>query len=132
MKDRLTYKEVYEDYINDERVCYNVIPTSYVSNQDCLNKLGQLEDIEDELSIELTTLFKAIKNGVWVKNYEQGIHYISLISWNCDVQKEKGKLVPLFSFSVWEGNKEDEDDTVYLIEEYGKTWALTKEELENK
>lgn len=93
-------------------------------------KLADLEDIEDELNIELSVLFKAIKNGVWAKNMEQGIHFISLIDWNCEVSKIDGKLKPLYSFNVWDGNEEDADDTIYFIKDYGKTWALTKEELE--
>ena len=31
-------------------------------------KLSQLEDIEDELGIDLITLYKALKNGIYIKN----------------------------------------------------------------
>ena len=31
-----------------------------------IDKCGQLEDIEDELGIDLITLFKAVKNGIYV------------------------------------------------------------------
>ena len=34
-------------------------------------KLCQLEDIEDELGIDLIILFKALKNGVFIKNQSQ-------------------------------------------------------------
>lgn len=94
-----------------------------------LNKFGSLEDIEELIGIDLITIWKAIHNGVWVKNHEQGIHFISLINWNCEVSKINDKLVPLFTFSVWAGNSEDADETVYYIKDYGKTWALTEGEL---
>ena len=32
-----------------------------------INKLGQLEDIEEELGIDFITLFKALKDGVYTK-----------------------------------------------------------------
>ena len=35
-----------------------------------INKLGQLEDIEEELGIDLVTLFKALKNGFYFKDYQ--------------------------------------------------------------
>ena len=46
-------------------------------------KLADLEDIEDELGIDLLTLFKALKNGIYVKT-KNGIskHYtIHLMKW---------------------------------------------------
>ena len=107
----------------------------YFANEDLTIKLGQLEDIEDELGIDLITLFKAIHNGVWAKNSEQGIHFISMIDWVCEVSKIHNidgttYLKPLYQFNVWEGNSEDKDDFVYYLKDYSKTWALTKEELE--
>ena len=32
-----------------------------------LNKLGQIEDLEEALGIDLLTLFKALMDGVWCK-----------------------------------------------------------------
>ncbi|MCR4661654.1 MAG: hypothetical protein K5765_06635 [Clostridia bacterium] len=75
------------------------------------NKLGQLEDIEDELGIDLITLFKALKNGFYTKN----VHYTGY-----------GMGVSIIQKCLW--NEEWQDD-VYYFKDYGKTWALTKEEL---
>lgn len=73
---------------------------------DMYNKLHDLEDIEEELGIELVTLFKSVLNGFYVKD-GNGITFVH----KTDV-KEK-----LMFF------KES------LFKDYGKTWALTKEEL---
>ena len=73
------------------------------------NKLGQLEDIEEELGIDLITLFKAMKNGFYDKHF----HYGSAVINN-------GYICYYF----------DESGIRYKLKDYGKTWALTKEELE--
>lgn len=69
------------------------------------DKLGQLEDIEEELGIELTTLFRMLKDGFYIKT-ETGIVFIQNVE-------------------QWEKLKQYSDFT----SEYGKTWALTREEL---
>ena len=86
------------------------------------NKLGQLEDIEEELGIDLITLFKALKNGVYYFN-DQGqlIHeYVWWIS-NYLTVGTHNKISSSF-MTVYENQ-------ILLFADYGKTWALTKEEL---
>ncbi len=81
---------------------------------DSIHKLGQLEDIEEELGIDLITLFKAIRKGAWVSyKYEKqppkhtnNLHLNHYDEW---CLSNKGYDLPL--------------------SEYGKTWALTREEL---
>ena len=78
-----------------------------------IDKLGQLEDLEEELGIELITLFKALKNGIWI--YDNGSPFFTSrikLSWHLDA---------IYC---------DTSDTYVLLKDYGKTWALTKEELE--
>lgn len=76
---------------------------------DCLDKLGQLEDIEDELGIDLITLFKALRQDfVYVRT-------------NSGVEKNKG--FNICGFTLWSQVKLNPKD-------YGKTWATSKEELE--
>ena len=85
---------------------------------DVLQKLGQLEDIEDELGIDLITLFKAISNGIYVKT-KNGIskHYtIHFMRWQ---QTKKYCLYYRPYSHIW-------------FKDYGKTWTLTKEELEHE
>lgn len=99
---RLTEKMCNGEYLHSEASGY--------STEICLDKLGQLEDIEEELGIDLLTLFKAIKNGFYAKDELGDIFFIS-----SDMMK-----------------KQYEDSIKKLKDfnnDYGKTWALTKEEL---
>ncbi len=79
-----------------------------------MNKLGQLEDVEDELGIDLITLFKALKNGVYIKKPSIAYHYVGF---DLIEQDSCGDYL----FNLVEGN--------YYFKDYGKTWVLTKEEL---
>ena len=89
----------------------------YIANRDnllvceAMNKLGKLEDIEEELGIDLITLFKALKNGIYKKG-RNNLKGLILYS-----------KMPMFSFYHKTIDAE-------LIEDYGITWALTREELE--
>lgn len=85
--------------------------------EDCIQKLGQLEDIEEELGIDLITLFKALKDGVWVK-FWAGIGYYDKPFLRTDVKPYS------IDFSLLSGFQHQK------LTDYGKTWALTKEELE--
>ena len=80
------------------------------------NKLGRLEDIEEDLGIDLVTLFKAFENGVYYKidnEIEFGTveHFVPYMN-------KKLHLRPLYK------------ELRLSLKDYGKTWALTKEELE--
>ena len=84
-------------------------------------KLFALENIEEELGIDLITLFKAQTNGIW---------YLDFNGYN-----ENGKSTHI-------SRKQEHDIYIdfkqkalvgkwisYDFKDYGKTWALTKEEL---
>ena len=90
---------------------------------ECVKKLGQLEDIEEELGIDLITLIKALKNGIWWKGITS--FNTSGIFFEENPQLYiKNKLLIKITFMK-------NQDYVYL-KDYGKTWALTKEELEDE
>lgn len=79
-----------------------------------IEKLGQLEDIEDGLSIDLTILFKALKDGIYAKDdYGNIIH-----------GKPQMDINGLYLSLDYEFQYE------FKFSDYGKTWALTKEELQ--
>lgn len=78
-----------------------------------LNKLCKLEDIEEELGIDLITLFKALKDGIYKKGRN---NFKGLILYS---------KMPMFSFYHKTIDAE-------LIEDYGKTWSLSREGLENE
>ena len=83
----------------------------------CSDKLGQLEDIEEELGIDLITLFKAL-NSCWFRKF-------------CS-NTILGDIRPKLVFQGEWGLKPNltELPMIYALKDYGKTWALTKEELE--
>lgn len=94
------------DYLHGDRTEINHICSR-------LEKLGQLEDIEEELGIDLAILFKAfkaLKNGFYDEN-EEYHHFSNLFIDNIEIFDSYEKV----SFN---------------LKDYGKTWALTKEELE--
>ena len=85
---------------------------------DSIHKLGQLEDIEEELGIDLITLFKALKNGIWYKDYKDS----DCIKFTKDIEEHinwKELIVPAKYTHI-----------SLSFKDYGKTWTLTKEELE--
>ena len=91
----------------------------------CSEKLGPLEDIEEELGIELEVLFSALKNGVYYFN-EQGQlirDYVWLVNNYIGVGTPE-KLS--FSFLTYSTRQ------TLLFENYGKTWSVYKQTLEAK
>ena len=120
---------------------------SYETNYatDCILKLGKLEDIEEELSIDLFTLFKAIENGFYyISKKDKKIHFAR---WVVRVGKYLVETSPCYEVkeitlqSCYYGDveklKKVEDAHFWdwktsvnvKVEDYGKTWALTEEEL---
>lgn len=71
----------------------------------CLQKLGQLEDIEDELGIELSVLFKALKQGYYKKLSKEYIIFEKPQN-NANVELIKN-----------------------ILSNYGKIWSLDKKDL---
>ncbi len=86
----------------------------------CSDKLGQLEEIEEELEIDLIILFKALKNGIKAKWGQNEIVELTILG-GCQLWFNQ-KCFQLIDYN----NKE----WLYYFKDYGKTWALTKEELE--
>ena len=100
--------------IDLEELGYDYVLLDETKQPSANYKLGQLEDIEEELGIDLVTLFKALK-GIYIKpnNIYVGSPYL------CFAENENRELE--FQFKI--------GDTWYKVKDYGKTWALTKEEL---
>lgn len=103
---------------------YELTATAKLDLKNCLytlveQTLGQLEDIEDELGIDLITLFKALKNGFYAKGKEKKNRfcYVSACFGSIEL-KNNGLKYSTISMKEF-----------YYFKDYGKTWALTKEEL---
>lgn len=96
------------------------------------NKLGVLEDIEEELGIDLITLFKALKDGINVY-YEDEERYKFHNNLRLEYHKTLGwGLVYIYGCNCRDDMSMKLDKEFYELKDYGKTWALTKEELESE
>jgi hypothetical protein len=87
-------------------------------------KLLDIEKLEDEIGIDLVTLFKALTDGIYARFYlENGEPNISFNKgcWNY-IDKKNRCFKSYFS----------PHPTNLFFKDYGKTWALTREELERK
>ena len=83
----------------------------------CVEKLGKLEDLEEEIGIDLITLFEALKKGIFVA-YDSSFGMAN---------KPKIKITKDTATGICYRNKKwyiQEDET--LIKDYGKTWSLDK------
>lgn len=81
-------------------------------------KLADLEDIEEELGIDLITLFKVLL-GIWVKSTNGDVYYVGS-PYLCFSENEKRELELQFRVGdIW-----------YKIKDHGKTWSLDKQTLE--
>lgn len=93
-----------------------------ITQKEASEKLHKILNIEEEIGIDLTIVFSALKNGVWYFD-EQGqlLHdYVWLVN------NYVGTGVPdklSFSFKTFLSGK------ILLFAGYGKEWALTEEKL---
>lgn len=84
-------------------------------------KLQKLENIEEELGIDLITLFKALKDGIYIKtNDDMGKSII--LKRDCKIGFNGYQFIFIIT-NPYE---------LKLPKNYGKTWSLTRKELENE
>ena len=122
MMNRLTKKAQFvRNLITGKEMKY----ISNESDQMCVDKLGKLEDIEEELGIDLITLFDIdkqlnTKKEIWFKIEDEIEENLRFDSYYIIDLKHKAFV------------KIEYEPLDYLyFKDYGKTWALTKEELED-
>lgn len=108
------------------RLTWKIMATGTICSENgyqCLEKLYKLEDIEEELGIDLITLFKALKDGVYIyEPYDYTGIWIDPSVVKVEVMTFNDKYIYFNSQNIPSAE----------IKDYGKTWALTKEELENE
>lgn len=143
---RLTQKILYdgEEYYGSVGVpCNNL---DYLGS--VYNKLGQLEDIEEGIGVDLQTFLKVLKNKkIYVSDSyctesgeDYGVYdYIEIedVEYTEMSQEELMKAEYfkdyancwVFIFRCYESYC-DSYTCLVKLKDYGKTWALTKEELE--
>ena len=92
----------------------SLLEIAYEENKKLHIRLSKYRDIEEELGIDLLTLFKALE-GIYIKpnNIYVGSPYL------CLAENENRELELQFKVV----------DTWYKVKDYGKTWALKKGEL---
>lgn len=78
------------------------------SLQNCINKLGKLEDLEEQLGCPLEVVFKALEEGIIINN----------------TLEKSPSLLKLNSINKWCFEMRAE---IYFLSDYQKTWWLKGE-----
>ena len=112
------------------------LPAHNIKHKQCVNKLGQLEDIEEENGLDLITLFKALKDGFYIKYNDKIVHifpdkHITINFWYKTINVF---IPPKFFIDCKKGADylSETIDEEYWFKDYGKTFALTREELKEE
>lgn len=120
--NRLTNKEYCrcEDFIFS---LGNAWVTTKKNDRAIYEKLKSLEDIEEELGIDLITLIKAL-NGLYykIRLEDRKISKMKVPMLRI-IDGEYCWICPKWMTTTWMSVK---------VKDYGKTWALTEEELEDE
>ena len=124
---RLTYKSEFAFIETEPLKFVNKKPIKTIDDDslwalvDIVNKLGELEDIEEEIGIDFLVLFKSLENGVFVKEFDSEI----------SLREVRG--IAKSGILVIDNDAPCPDcDSCMDYGDYGKKWALTEEELEER
>lgn len=114
---RLTYK--------DDKIAggYEAV---YCDEFACVGKLGPLEDIEERYGIEILTLFKALVDGCYYLYNGKIEHFVPSENDFACPNLDNGSLDLMYA-SPYGGSCRVE--VTLFFSRFGKTWALTKEDL---
>ena len=88
-----------------------------------LDRLEEYSKIEEELGINLITLFKALKNGFYHIDKNKHIYIMKPTKGNGGAMNFYACLECIIAEDTYG------DQYIYSLKDYGKVWALTKEEL---
>lgn len=113
--DDTTYAEVVKDAIDRENIV--------------LTKLKHYEDIEEELGCPLEVVFKALKDKQVIFKHIYGLKKPKIY---LETHKIAGLLFDGKNYDLWLYDNGYGDEFCAYTKDYGKTWALTKEELEGE
>ena len=125
--NRITKKEI-ESY--DEFVISLGYEYCFGEADDAMyGKLKSLEDIEEELGCTLEAVFKALKDGQVIFKHIVGLENPKI---NLKAHKISGLSFDGKNYGLWLYDNGCSDEFYVYTKDYGKTWALTNEELENE
>ena len=97
------------------------------NKHEAINKLGRLEDFEEDIGIDLEIALQATMSGVWAFRKERSKKPTRFSAYHYIIGIVGG--VYLYLSTIFKG---EDCDLWFLLADYGKTWALTKEELTNE
>ena len=131
--NRLTNKDInwYEDFVFSMR---NRLITENEIKDSIYNRLKLLEDLEEDIGMSLLTLFRILKRGRIIHKYKPFCASKQIILESSIIN---GLFYESGQYGLEVYNEEDDIDEEYndfkyvYIKDYGITWALTREELEN-
>ena len=89
--------------------------TEDVNEWEITCKLGHLEDLEEELGISLEVLFKALREGIWIREYPEDEPSFHRVAISCF----KGRWFISTDF-----------ERIMNVKCFKSAWGFTKEELE--
>lgn len=120
---RLTNEEIKKcyDYHSQGRTCGKTLLF-----RTC-NELLEYKAIEQELGIDLITLFKALTKGVYVKSSKGKIEFIEQVA--MDNIRENPCVYYCNKKTIDLGGLIRPFYTDLYFKDYGKSWALSREEL---
>lgn len=130
--NRLTNKYInwYNDFVFSLR---NRLITTDEINDSIYFRLKLLEDLEEEIGMSLLLLFRILKRGRIIHKYKLFCADKQIILESCIIN---GLFYENGQYGLEVYNEEDDIDEEYndfkyvYIKDYGKTWAIKKEELE--
>lgn len=89
---------------------------------DLVHKLGVLEDIEEEIGIDLEILYKALKSeSIWIQKHI-GAGKFRIVEVNI-----RGLNINKYTNEI---TIRDENNSLHILNGYGKMWSLDRKELE--
>ena len=98
------------------------------SFQEIYNKLGKLEDLEEQIGCPLEILVKAIKNGIWFINEDDKLEYIDeALCFNTILNTDK---LVFDNYGYHCKNIEKVKGNQIYLEDYKKTWWLKEDKSE--
>jgi len=93
-----------------------------------IQKLGKLEDLEEQLGCPLEVLVKAIKNGIWFINEDDKLEYIDeALCFNTKLNTDK---LVFDNYGYYCKNIEKLKGNQIYLEDYKKTWWLKEDRSE--
>lgn len=110
---RLTRKNNNNEYVYGDYIYL------YEPIKSIVTKLGQYEDIDEKLGLTYSVFFEAFFNGVYYLD-DSGQIIRSTVNIYDLYLTERKEIAFITKFG----------DKILLFKDYGKTWALSREELE--